>query len=318
MSEEVLRQIQHKFFEVIQKKNFGNINLGDQVSEILDVTKSTAYKKIRCQTLLSADDYRRLAASFGVSLDSLVLPPQTDFMVRRPLFIQNEESLMMYLLGTAKELGRMATVEHEFLYCARDLPVFLFFSNPVLIRFKIAVWLSEFKNGLPFSKHFGFISKEVFDACKEFNKAYQLLNRKEIWSLNTLDNLRSQILYYETLGELSPQDADEVRNAVIHLMDEIPQNMKQSESDDTKWSIYGVDFLMMGSNALVLTPAQTVAYIGYAGINYLRIDQETFCEDLLHWFNKEISNGTSLVGSRKERILFFQQLKEAFVAPKTV
>jgi hypothetical protein len=307
-----LLEIQEKFFNKIRKKNFGDNNLGEQVAEILDVSKSNAYKKISGKTLLSTRDYMALAGHFGISLDSLILSPTTDFMVHRQLFITDMDSLLLYLKNTAMELRRLASVPHEFYYSARDLPVFLFFGDPVLVRFKISVWLSELTEGRNFDSFYNFIPAEIFEACTEFHNGYRALNRMEIWSHSTLDNLANQINFYETIGHLPSEEAQNIRKAVVRLMDNISNQMKQSEDDKTAWRIYEVDFLMMSSNGMVITPNQTVSYVSYAGINYLRIEEEVFCMDLKHWFFKQIANSTSLVASKKNRILFFKRLKSQF------
>ncbi len=312
MEENKLLEIQRVFFDHIKAKRFESNNLGSEVSDILDISKSAAYKKIRCETTLTSRDYMLLASAFGVSLDQLVMNPETDFMVRRPNFIRDIDDLLNYLNLTVEELNRLASVPHEFFYAARDLPVFLFFSDPTLIRFKIAVWLSELLPGKTFSHYFNFIPDEIFRACGEFYKSYNRLNRCEIWSLNTLTNLSRQIEYYQTLGQLTDSDATDINQSVIRLMDRVCSEMKQFEHDTKAWRIYEVDFLMMASNGLVTTPVKNVAYVSYAGINYLRIDENNFCQDLQNWFMKQISNSTSLVASKKSRILFFQRLKKPF------
>lgn len=312
MEENKLLEIQKIFFDQIKAKHFENNKLGNEVSDILEISKSAAYKKIRCETILTSKDYMLLASAFGVSLDQLVMNPETDFMVRRPNFVRDTDDLLNYLQLTVNELNRLASVPHEFFYAARDLPVFLFFSDPSLIRFKIAVWLSELQPGKSFSHYYRFVPDEIFRACKEFYNSYNRLNRCEIWSLNTLTNLSRQIEYYSMLGQLSNAEVSEINQSVVQLMDRVSVEMKQFEHDTTPWRIYEVDFLMMGSNGLVTTPVKNVAYVSYAGINYLRIDENIFCQDLQNWFMKQISNSTSLVASKKSRILFFQRLKKPF------
>lgn len=312
MEDNKLLEIQRAFFEQIKAKCFESVNLGSEVADILDISKSAAYKKIRCETTLTSKDYMLLAAAFGVSLDRLVMNPETDFMVRRPNFIRDLDGLVNYLVITTQELNRLAAVPHEFFYAARDLPVFLFFSDPVLIRFKIAVWLSELQPGKSFSHFFRFIPDEVFKACNAFYKSYYRLNRCEIWSSNTLTNLSRQIEYYYTLGQLTEEQVNEINASVIQLMDRVCNEMKQFEHDTKPWRIYEVDFIMMSSSGVVTTPVRNVAYVSYAGINYLRIDETIFCQDLQNWFMKQISNSTSLVASKKSRVLFFQCLKKPF------
>lgn len=313
MEDDRLLEIQGTFFYLIKEKNFGNLKLADQVATILDITLSSAYKKIRCETVLTSRDYMLLAAAFGVSLDSLVMDRETDFLVRRPHFITDIDGLKKYLVDTANELERLSNVPHEFYYAARDLPVFLFFSDPVLIRFKIAVWLSELDSDKPFSYYYRFLPSDIMDACNKFYQGYKRLNRWEIWSMQTLVNLYKQIEYYETIGQLSAADCSEISQSVIRLMDNISDEMSANTESGYAWRIYEVDFLMMASNGLVLTPFRNVAYISYAGINYLRIDENHFCHDLQHWFKKQIANSTALLDSKKAKVLFFQRLKKPFL-----
>lgn len=310
---EKLRTIQAKFFSVLRNKNFGEERLAIQIADVTGVTQSTAYKKIRCDSPLTAREYMLLAHHFGVSLDALVLPSETDFLVRRPNYIRSEKHIIDYLNHTSKELLRLSSVPHDFYYAARDLPVFLFFSSEPLIRFKIAVWLSELTKGKDFSHFYSFISKELLSACKSFYNGYKALNRCEIWSPSTMDNLANQIKYYNEIGQLKDIEVKALNEEVVKLLDFVSANMKQSDEDRKSWEIYEADFLMMASNGLVVTPKKSVAYISYASINYLRVEQDEFCKDLEASFIKQKANATSLVASRKNRVLFFNHLKSRFL-----
>lgn len=309
---EKLRTIQAKFFSVLRNKNFGEERLATHVADVTGVSQSTAYKKIRCDSPLTAKEYMLLSKYFGVSLDALVLPSETDFLVRRPNYIRTEQHIIDYLTNTAEELGRLSSIPHDFYYAARDLPVFLFFTSEPLIRFKIAVWLSELTQGKDFSHFYGFVSRELMAACKSFYNGYKALNRTEIWSQNTMDNLAHQIKYYSEIGQLNPSDVKELNDEIVKLLDFVSTNMRQYDEDRKSWEIYEADFLMMASNGLVVTPKKSVAYISYAGINYLRVEQDEFCKDLEASFIKQKANATSLVASRKSRVLFFNQLKSRF------
>lgn len=312
--EEQLRTLQARFFSTIRDKYFGDEKLALQVADITDVTRSTAYKKMRCESPLSSRDYMLLAQHFGISLDALILPAETDFLVRRQNYIRSERDLITYLTRTAEELRRLSSVPHDFYYAARDLPVFLFFQNETLMRFKIALWLSELSdNDKEFKNYYHIISRELAEACKVFSDSYHTLKRFEIWSPDTMKNLANQINYYEELGLLSANEASEIRRSVVELLDYVCNEMKQHEGDaNSSWSIYEVDYLLMSNNGLVITPKKTVAYISYSGINYLRVEQYDFCKDLEVSFLKQKANATSLVASRKSRVLFFQKLKACF------
>lgn len=311
--DEQLKTIQARFFSTIRDKNFEDERFACQITDIIGVSRSTAYKKIRCESPLSPKDYMQLAQHFGISLDALILPVETDFLVRRQNFIKTENHLVRYLVNTAEELRRLSSVPHDFYYAARDLPVFLFFRNETLMRFKVALWLSELSDdSMDFYSYYNFISRELLDACKVFSDGYKALKRREIWSLSTMDNIANQIDYYEQLGQLKTHEAAEIRAAVVELLEDVFNEMKQSESDKSAWFIYELDYLLMSNNGLVITPRKTVAYISYSGINYLRVEQYQFCKDLELSFQKQIANATSLVASRKSRVLFFQKLKARF------
>ncbi len=314
--EEKLKTLQARFFSTIKEKYFGDEKLALQVADITDITRSTAYKKIRCESPLSSRDYMVLAQHFGISLDALILPEETDFLVRRQNYIRSEKDLINYLTNTAEELRRLSSVPHDFYYAARDLPVFLFFRNETVMRFKVALWLTELSDSdEDFKNFYHIISRELLDACKTFSDGYRMLKRHEIWSPDTMNNFANQINYYEEIGQLSSSDANDIRHATAELLDDVCNEMKQHENDSSSsWHIYEVDYLLMSNNGLVITPRKNVAYISYSGINYLRVDQHDFCKDLEVSFLQQKANATSLVASRKSRVLFFQQLKEKFKA----
>ena len=66
--------IQSVFLEQIRTKLAPNLSFSDELAEILSISRDSAYRRIRGETVLSLDEVKALSSRYGVSLDNLLLP----------------------------------------------------------------------------------------------------------------------------------------------------------------------------------------------------------------------------------------------------
>ena len=66
--------IQSVFLAQIRGRVSENISFADKLAELLNVSRDSAYRRIRGETVLSLDEVKTLCDRFGVSLDALFSP----------------------------------------------------------------------------------------------------------------------------------------------------------------------------------------------------------------------------------------------------
>ncbi len=67
--------IQSCFLEKVRKSLPSNISFVDELAENLSISRDSAYRRIRGETVLSLDEVSQICKRFKMSLDEIILPP---------------------------------------------------------------------------------------------------------------------------------------------------------------------------------------------------------------------------------------------------
>ena len=136
--------IQSTFLEQIRAKLPPNLSFVDELAELLSISRDSAYRRMRGETVLSLDEIRLLTNKYGISLDEFLNPSKervsfqlktrdaVDFSFEK-WFNSVLESLELILAAPGKE--------KEMIYDSKDLPIFHYFQYPRLATFKIYFWM---------------------------------------------------------------------------------------------------------------------------------------------------------------------------------
>jgi transcriptional regulator with XRE-family HTH domain len=66
--------IQSSFLDQVRKRLAPNVSFADELAEILNISRDSAYRRMRGETVLSLDEVKKICTHYGVSLDSLLAP----------------------------------------------------------------------------------------------------------------------------------------------------------------------------------------------------------------------------------------------------
>ena len=196
--------IQSIFLDQIRKKLKSNESLADELAEILNISRDSAYRRIRGETVLSLDEAKLLCIRYGVSLDNLITG--TGDMVSfhcRAVDSRNFtiEKWLKSLAGNLETLRKFR--DHLLICCAKDLGPCYYLNSPLLGPFKMFFWMSSFwtyenLQGVRFSPDL--VSKELIDSGKKVWMLYTDTPRIEIWSDETFFVTLRQIEFYHECG----------------------------------------------------------------------------------------------------------------------
>ncbi len=64
--------IQSSFLDQVRSRLPANLSFVDELAEILNISRDSAYRRMRGETILSLDEVKIICNHFGVSLDSLL------------------------------------------------------------------------------------------------------------------------------------------------------------------------------------------------------------------------------------------------------
>ena len=320
-------KVQESILDAIKEKLHPGISLVDELAQCLNVSKDSAYRRLRGEKLLDIAEVGKLVERYQLSLDQLMSSDRTKVTFNiRP--IDNENfTFDKYLDSILANLSLMTQIENkELYYSARDLPIFHYFQFEELSAFKIFFWtknylIGESQLGSEFSlSNLPPALSAMVNTGKKICDAYFDIPCVEIWTNETTNITLRQIEFSHDNGILSTEDAivlcKQYSLLLSHIKVEIQQKQKLKLLDQSSagagYQLY-VNEVAIGDNSILFEMnGQRIAFVTYNSINYLNSSDPHFSELLKNHFDHSIQKSTMISGtSEKFRNKFFNvQLKK--------
>ena len=133
--------LQSNLFKVIKGSLPNHISLADKISDILNVSADSAYRRIRGEKPLTLDELKLICESFDTSLDQ-VLNLKTDTLVfTAPEINSDFITIEDYLKGILRQVKYFNSFpQRRMSYLCKDAPVFYFYLFPEIAAFKTFFW----------------------------------------------------------------------------------------------------------------------------------------------------------------------------------
>lgn len=316
---------QTQFFELVRERVGNNEMLVDTLSELLNCSKDSAYRRIRGTTELSLNDSIKIANHFGIALSTLSAQNDQSVIFQKSSFINSIENFKNYLLQSLGQLKRIQQYEnHRLIYQAKDLPIYYQFRFPKLAAFKIYVWLKsvyglDYFDGMSFNPQL--IPADLLQLTKELWETYSQINSTEIWNDSTILSMVNQLEYYYEAGLLSSKEE------ALQICDDFQEMMKMvykqalsgkkahhsnpEEHTKANYEMYYHEILIMDNHILAeLDQNQTVYFIPYAGLNYLNTKDPGLNLKMKEYLEGQTKKSSLISNSsEKERNKFFIRIK---------
>lgn len=310
--------LQSVLLEQVRKLLPANLSLADELSELLNISRDSAYRRIRGETVLSLDEAKKIYDRYGVSIDALFSQDSTmALFYHRALSL--EYPLEQWLKSVAKNLETMEKLEREnkqMIFAAKDIPVFHYFRLPEMSAFKMFFWLKSIIKDPKYSQKSlddHAIPSELMATGKSVWKSYSNIPGVEIWTEEAVNDTLKQIGYFYECGYFS------TKSQATLLCDQLLQinNMIRDEAAEGKKST-GVDFQLYENEILIadntvlakMGPKRSV-YINYNSLNLLTTLQDSFCERTEVYLNNLIKNSILISATAaRERNKFFNKMNE--------
>jgi len=314
--------IQISFLSQIRDLLPANISFADDLAELLNISRDSAYRRIRGETVLSLDEVKKLYDQYGLSIDAIVSPNSNMVLIHHQASDFNF-SLKEWLGSLISNLEMAKSSKTlEIIYAAKDIPIFHYFQFPELAAFKLFVWSKSVIQDprceqLLFSPDV--VPKEIL---AEAAKAWQLFSSiasVEIWSDEVLNGTLKQIEFYYECGFFPQRDiATHLCNSLYEFVDHVKKEAGDGrKSEGGTFTLYQNEILIPDNTIYANIHNQRVVFINYNTMDLLTTHQESFCEKTESYMNNLIKN-SALISStaEKERNRFFNKLKAKIEASK--
>ncbi len=305
-----------------------SISFVDELSEVLNLSSDSAYRRIRGETDLSIEEIATICKHFHFSFDSFINNNDNSCVSFSHHQLNSHiNSFKEYLNGmksNMQQILRFPEEDRRIIYAAEDVPVFQNFAHPLLSAFKIFYWNKSILNAEGYEdKKFetAHIDKELMQIARDIYDLYAKINSIEIWSDDTVNSTIKQIEFYWDSGAFkSKTDALQVCEELILMFTRISKQAElgikldannKPATNQKNFELYHSD-IMIGTNCVTTEMgSHKSAYISYHSFNVMLTTNASFCNETDIWIKNLVRKSNLISGvAEKQRYRFFKHIND--------
>ena len=316
MLQEPTSNLQAAFLDQVKSRLSDKISFVETLASILEISRDSAYRRIRGETVLSMDEAKKLCDLFGISLDAH-FSAATNSSLFHHRALSTSYSLDRWLNSVAKNFTFFNTFERkEMIFAARDLPIFHHFRLPELNAFKLFVWLKTvIKDPAYANRNFSFdgVPDETLKAARKIWQLYSTIPTVEIWSDEVIHETLKQIVFYHECGFFEDNSQPLIIcDKLIELIGLIRTEAKQGRTlNGESYQLYENEILIANNTIYAQMDNIRYVYINYNTLSLLVTQQQSFCDKTVNYLNSLRKNSVQIsMSAEKERNKFFNRMKE--------
>lgn len=316
--------VQSTFLEQVKKKLAAHVSLADEIAEVLNISRDSAYRRIRGETVLSLDEAKTLCTKFGLSLDSL-LAIQSEIVPFRHLIVNNRPETFEHWLRSMLEnleLIEKYSGDKQIVFSAKDVPVFHYFRYPELCSFKMFFWMKSVLNHPELQdKKFSpsLVRHELLTLARKISRVYNAVPSVEVWSDETTNVTLKQLEFYHESGFFnSPGDGATILEQYAHMNRDIKEYAACGfKEPNTPFTLYKNEILIADNTILYRMGDKKTVYISHNITELLLTAHDTFTGQTENFINNLQSRSVLIsTTGEKERNKFFNRIEEKTEAVK--
>jgi len=317
--------VQKKFFEELKSKLPPNLSMANVVADELNISIDSAYRRIRCESDLSLQEFDILSSKYAISTEAVLTKSHKSVHFNYRSIDFDDFSFESYFQSLTEEIKSLEQFGlKEIIYSALDLPVFYYFMYPKLAAFKVLFWkrnVFDFPDSSENQLDFDLITEEDFSNSFRMLKSYLSIPTVEIWSEETLNSTLRQLNFYNEIGMFKhKQDIidilDDLRKVVDHIQKQaengykfLPANESPVNGNNDNFKIYHNEITLSENVVLIKLESFNVVHLGHNVLNILTTNNEAFYDDSFRFIDRVMKNSTLIsVSAEKERKRFFNLL----------
>ncbi|MBK5277426.1 MAG: helix-turn-helix transcriptional regulator [Bacteroidia bacterium] len=317
-----LDNIQSVFLGQIRDRLPENVALADELAELLNVSRDSAYRRIRGETVLSLDEVKKLYDQYGVSVDAIISPSSNMVLIQHQA-VDFNYSLEEWLKSLIQNLELAKSSKNpELTFAAKDIPIFHYFRFPQLSSFKLFVWLKSVIKDPRFanlSYKPDVLPKEILAGVEKAWQLYASLPSTEIWSDEVINGTLKQIEFYRECDYFTDRNmAGQLYDQMLEFINLIREEASAGKkSEGGSFTLYQNEIFIPDNTILANIHNQRMVYINYNTTDLLTTQQGPFCEKTEDFMINLIKNSALISATaEKERNKFFNKLESRILISK--
>jgi hypothetical protein len=310
--------IQSVFLERVRSALPPHVALADDLADILSISRDSAYRRLRGDTVLSLDEVSAICKHFKLSLDE-ILSPSTEIVSFQNRFVtENGFDFEKWLKSIERDLDMLHAVpETRMIISAKDVPLLYYFKTPELCAFKMFFWMKSILRYRTFqTENFRpeLVSKELLTLGKRIHDKFVAVPRTELWSDDTIHaSLRQIEFYYECGFFNSPLQAHRLCDEMILMIQEIRDQAAAGAmaNGNANFQLYKNEILIADNTFLFKMGDKYAVFINHNTLNVLSTTQTSFCAQTENYLQNLLNKATKISGTgEKERVKFFNRIED--------
>lgn len=318
--------VQQLFFQHLKGKLPAHVSLVDEIAGFLSISNDSAYRRIRGEKSISFEELQRLCSNYKISLDSFLHLQGNSFIFNGKLKSNSDNSFEEWIESLLEQLQLVNSYKEKHVYfLLKDIPPYVHFLIPELVRFKIFLWMKsilDYKSlrGVKFDLQDPRYNK--FDAiAKKITDLYTRIPMTEIWNAESIDSTLRQINFYKEAGSFkNPADIKllylKVEDLVNHLEKQAELGLKfhvgqEPTSSSAEYRLY-VNELILGDNTVFAKLDNSrITFLNYGVLQIVYTMDDRFNNAMGDNFDNLVKKSMMISQSgEKERFRFFNKLRE--------
>ena len=309
--------IQPLFLEQVKSKLPAHVSFPDELAEILNISRDSAYRRIRGETILSLDEVRTICQHYRLSLDSLLAPTNDSISFNHRAINASTFTFGDWIVSVLKNLEMIVQFpQRELIYCAKDVPMFHYFLFPELAAFKMYFWMKVYHRyekyqGVKFDMKI--IPAEYMATGERITNLYAAIPSTEIWSDEVASITTRQISYSQESGHITLAQAQSLNECCANLFEKLKKFAADGSKNgkDNNYFLYKNDILIADTTILFKMGDKRVTYLTYNTMNILTTSEESFCK-ITEEYLKNLVNKSVLISKtgERERSKFFNSIDD--------
>ncbi len=311
-------------FEQVEEKLPVHTSLVHELSEMLDVSTDSAYRRIRGQTKVSLEEAVVIARKFSLSLDAMFHHTKNSFPFTYKGVNYNIKDLESYYRGILMEFDKADSFDQsKIFYATKDVPMFHIFNFPEVAALRLFFWkktiydLEEYK-----SKTFSLdevVENPIINIGKQMTAKYSKIPSVEIWSDEVIMSTVNPILYYYESGVIEKRSVallllDKIDEFLIHIRKQAEVGGKFKPGQETllhpgNFEMYYNEVTLTNNTIVLETGGKRHAYLVQSAVDYLFTDNDIFCDRTVSWIEHLTRKSVNISNqAEKFRQKFFTQM----------
>lgn len=316
-TDNAVSQIQDQFISKLKKALPPGIGLAEELSDILDVSIDSAYRRIRGETDLTIDEIFFISKKHGISIDEIFGNRADSVTFAYTKLTDSSANFEAYLSRLNEHLKSINKFkEKKIYYVAEDIPMFYSFFSKKLSDFKLFYWQRSVLNISDYQQvkfDWGVVPKNLVDIAHDSYVQYLNIPSTEIWTQETVFTGLRQIQFYFDSGIITKQQALELLSEyrlMIEMVKRNAENGRKNISDAAENFFMYSSEVALGTNCIYAVAGDTkFSYISFNNMNSLTTNNNEFCEETEHWIRNLEKKSTLISGvGEKQRYQFFTKM----------